>query len=229
MYHINNIAVYPFKNDVEFLDYINNKKKILIALNALKIINADSAMKNLINDNIGYADGTGVILALKRKGCKNAVKIPGCELWLKIVARRYKDTSFYLIGGKQDIIEKTIEKLAMEYPGIKIAGFHNGYFDDTEKTLIIQDIIEKKPGIVFVAMGSPKQELFMAELYSHYPALYQGLGGSFDIYTGRISRAPQWMVNRNLEWAYRLFKQPWRIFRQLYLVKYMFLVIFGIY
>jgi UDP-N-acetyl-D-mannosaminouronate:lipid I N-acetyl-D-mannosaminouronosyltransferase len=94
---------------------------------------------------------------------------------------------------------------------------------------IIQDIIEKKPDISFVAMGSPKQELFMAELFLHYPALYQGLGGSFDIYTNRVNRAPQWMIDHNLEWAWRLLKQPGRIFKQLYLVKYLFCVITGIY
>jgi UDP-N-acetyl-D-mannosaminouronate:lipid I N-acetyl-D-mannosaminouronosyltransferase len=229
MYHINDIAVYPFKNDVEFLNYIDNKKTILIAINALKITNADSSMKNLINGNIGYADGTGVVLALKRKGCKNVVKIPGCELWLKIVERYYKDTPFYLVGGKQDVIEETVEKLTSEYPGIKIAGFHSGFFDAEERSVIIQDITSKKPGIVFVAMGSPKQEYFMAELYSHYPALYQGLGGSFDIYTNHISRAPQWALDRNLEWLYRLFKQPGRFIKQLPLVKYALCVILGIY
>jgi UDP-N-acetyl-D-mannosaminouronate:lipid I N-acetyl-D-mannosaminouronosyltransferase len=229
MCHINNIAVYPFKNDVEFLDYIGNKKTILIALNSLKITNADSAMKNLINEHIGYADGTGVALALRWKGCGNVAKIAGCELWLKIVERYYRDSSFYLIGGKQGIIEETVEKLITEYPGIKIAGFHNGYFDDVEKSVVIQDIVSKKPGIVFVAMGSPKQEYFMAELYSCHPVLYQGLGGSFDIYTNHARRAPRWILDLNLEWLYRLFRQPGRIIRQLPLVKYVLCVILGIY
>jgi UDP-N-acetyl-D-mannosaminouronate:lipid I N-acetyl-D-mannosaminouronosyltransferase len=226
---INNIAVYPFKNDLEILDYIDNKKAILVAVNALKIVNADNAMRDIVNSHIGYADGSGVALALKRKGCKDVAKIPGCELWLKIVERRYRDKSFYLLGSKQEILEATTEKLNADYSGIRIVGHHNGYFDNAEKTTIIQDIIEKKPDIIFVAIGSPKQELLMAELYSHYPALYQGLGGSFDIYTNHVNRAPQWMIDHNLEWAWRLLKQPGRIFRQLYLVKYLFCVITGKY
>jgi UDP-N-acetyl-D-mannosaminouronate:lipid I N-acetyl-D-mannosaminouronosyltransferase len=229
MHRINNITVYPFKDDLEFLDYINGKKKILVALNSLKITNADEAVKTIVNDNIGYADGIGVVWALKWKGCRNVTKIPGCELWLKIIGRRHRDTSFYFIGGKQDVIERTVGKLEMECPGIQIDGFHNGFFDETEKAGIIQDIIEKRPGIIFVAMGSPKQELFMAELYSHYPALYQGLGGSLDVYVNHVKRAPQWIIDRNLEWAYRLFKQPGRFVRQLSLVKYVVYVILGIY
>jgi UDP-N-acetyl-D-mannosaminouronate:lipid I N-acetyl-D-mannosaminouronosyltransferase len=211
MCHLNNIIIYPFKNDIELLDHIDNKKKILIALNALKITNADDTMREIINNNIGYADGVGVVLALKWKGCKHIAKIPGCELWLKIIEKYYKNKTFYFIGGKQDVIEETVEKLKLEYREINIAGFHHGYFDDMEKSAIIQNVIERKPDIVFVAMGSPKQELFMAELYTYYPALYQGLGGSFDIYTNRIKRAPQWLIKLNLEWAWRLVRQPGRI------------------
>jgi UDP-N-acetyl-D-mannosaminouronate:lipid I N-acetyl-D-mannosaminouronosyltransferase len=186
-------------------------------------------MKEIINNNIGYSDGMGVVLALKWKGCKNITKIPGCEVWLKIVERYYKNKSFYLLGGKQDIIEESVEKLKVDYSGINVAGFHNGYFDDTEKQVIIRDIIRKRPDIIFVAMGSPKQELFMAELYTYYPALYQGLGGSFDVYTNHIKRSPQWLINLNLEWAWRLFKQPGRIVKQLVLIKFIFRVVTGIY
>jgi UDP-N-acetyl-D-mannosaminouronate:lipid I N-acetyl-D-mannosaminouronosyltransferase len=229
MCSINKINIYPFRNAPEFLDYIDNKKTILIAMNALKITNAEESMKTLVNAHTGYADGAGVVLALKWKGVRDAAKIPGCEFWLKIVERYYKDKTFYLIGGKQNVVEKTVERLDAEYPGINIAGFYNGYFDNVEKTAIIEDIVRKKPDIVFVAMGSPKQELFMAELFSYHPALYQGLGGSFDIYMNQVNRAPQWMIYHNLEWVWRLIKQPWRIFRQLYLVKYLFCVITGIY
>jgi UDP-N-acetyl-D-mannosaminouronate:lipid I N-acetyl-D-mannosaminouronosyltransferase len=227
--NINNIKVHPFKNDLELLDYVKSEKTILVALNALKIVNADNIMREIINNNIGYADGAGVVLALRRKGCKNISKIPGCELWLKIIEKYYAEKSFYLIGSKQEIIEATINKLNMDYPEIQIVGYHNGYFDDMEKAVIVEDLLKKKPDIIFVAMGSPRQEILMAELYSLYPALYQGLGGSFDIYSNNITRAPQWMVNRNLEWAWRLVKQPGRIFKQLYLVKFAINIIFGIY
>ena len=76
-------------------------------------------------------------------------------------------------------------------------------------------------------MGSPKQELLMEEMSKLHTAIYQGLGGSFDVYIGKVERAPKWWVKHNLEWAYRLIKQPSRIKRQVHLVKFWSLVKFG--
>ena len=81
--------------------------------------------------------------------------------------------------------------------------------------------------VVFVAMGSPKQELLMEEISMKHPAIYQGLGGSFDVYTGNVKRAPKWWVDHNLEWAYRLVKEPSRIKRQIHLVRFLALVKLG--
>ena len=92
---------------------------------------------------------------------------------------------------------------------------------------MLDDIATKKPDVVFVAMGSPKQELLMEEMSERHPAIYQGLGGSFDVYTGRVERAPKWWVDHNLEFAYRLIKQPSRIKRQIHLVKFLILLKFG--
>ena len=133
--------------------------------------------------------------------------------------------SFYLVGGKQEIIEETVEKLKKEFPSINILNFHNGYVKtDQEKINLIQDIKTLKPDMVFVAMGSPKQELLMEEMQRSHQATYQGLGGSFDVYTGYVKRAPKWWVKSNLEWAYRLIKQPSRIKRQIHLVRFFILL-----
>ena len=100
-------------------------------------------------------------------------------------------------------------------------GYRNGYITtDEEKRRLIDDIVEKKPDVVFVAMGSPKQELLMEEIQQRHRAIFQGLGGSFDVYTGHVQRAPKWWVEHNLEFAYRLIKEPKRIKRQIHLVKY---------
>ena len=74
-------------------------------------------------------------------------------------------------------------------------------------------------------MGSPKQELLMQEMQQYHPAIYQGLGGSFDVYVGNVERAPEWWLRNNLEWAYRLVKQPARIKRQIHLVKFLWLLL----
>lgn len=225
---IKNIRVFPFQSDSDILDFIEKNKGILVAINAEKILKATERTKDIINRNIGYIDGVGALLAVRKKGYKNACKIPGCELWLKIVEHFYHKSSFYLVGGKQEIIEKTITKLNEEYPGINIVGFHNGYLTTPEiHQSVIDDIVEKKPDIVFVAMGSPKQELFMEEIQRQHNAIFQGLGGSFDVYTGYVERAPRWWIKHNLEFAYRLFKQPKRIKRQIHLIKFLWLLTFN--
>ena len=133
--------------------------------------------------------------------------------------------SFYLVGGKEEVIGKTVAELEKQFPGINILAFRNGYIKtEEEKQSLIGDISEKKPDVVFVAMGSPKQELLMEEMQQEHAALYQGLGGSFDVFTGNVDRAPKWWVDKNLEWAYRLVKQPSRIKRQIHLVKFLYLL-----
>lgn len=215
------IEVYPFSSDEQLLNYVNTHKGILVAVNAEKILHATEQSKSIINWNIGYCDGAGVQIALKQKGCKDACKIPGCELWLTIIRKFYNEKTFYLIGGRQTVIEETVLKLQKEYKEIRIVGYRNGYIKTgEEREQVITDVLDKRPDIVFVAMGSPKQELLMEEIQKNHEAIFQGLGGSFDVYTGHVKRAPKWWVDHNLEFAYRLIKEPKRIMRQIHLVKY---------
>jgi UDP-N-acetyl-D-mannosaminouronate:lipid I N-acetyl-D-mannosaminouronosyltransferase len=202
---INNVKIYPFSSANELLDSIASEKKILVAINAGKIHHATDITRNIINNNIGYIDGIGALFAARKKGFRDAVKIPGCELWLEIIRKYHQNKSFYFIGGTQDIIEKTVEKLKQEFPAINIKNYRDGYFTDEDKQLIIEDILAKKPDVIFVAMGSPKQEVLMQEFYSKYPAVYQGLGGSLDVYAGYKKRAPVWFIDHNLEGTYRVF------------------------
>ena len=100
-------------------------------------------------------------------------------------------------------------------------GYRNGYLNtEEERKALVDDVVMKASDVVFVAMGSPKQELLMERMLERHPAIYQGLGGSFDVYTGNVKRAPAWWVNHNLEFAYRLIKEPKRIKRQIHLVKF---------
>lgn len=224
---LNGVQVYPFQTFEELLAYVQARKGILVAINAEKILHATQQTKEIINRNIGYCDGYGAVMALRKLGV-DAVKIPGCELWLKIIQAWNKEgRSFYLVGSRSEVIEETVAKLRKDYPQIVIAGYRDGYIrSEQERELLLSDIEEKKPDVVFVAMGSPKQELLMEEMYKRHPAVYQGLGGSFDVYTGKVERAPQWWIRHNLEWAYRLIKQPSRIKRQIHLVRFWFWVKF---
>ena len=217
---IDGVNIYPFQSSEELIDYVDDHKAMLVAVNAEKILHATEQTRNLINNNIGYCDGIFTVMALKQKGAKNVVKIPGCELWLDIVKHFEGNKTFYLVGAKQEVIDATVSKLKEQFPKLDIVGYRNGYIKTSEeREVLIDDIAQKKPDVVFVAMGSPKQELLMGEMQQRHKAIYQGLGGSFDVFTGNVKRAPKWWVDHKIEFAYRLFKEPSRIKRQLPLLK----------
>lgn len=210
---LNGVEIFPFDSEQQLLHYVNTHKGILVAINADKILHATKQTRAIINRNIGYCDGAGAMLALRQKGYKNVCKIPGCELWLKIVRHFYNQKTFYLIGAKPQVIKETTAKLKSEFESIQIIGYRDGYIKAEEEDKLIIDIVTQKPDVVFVAMGSPKQEILMEKMYEKHPAIYQGLGGSFDVYTGYVKRAPKWWIEHNLEGAYRLIKQPFKIKR----------------
>lgn len=219
---LNGVKVHPFTSFSQLLQYVSGRKGILVAINAEKILHATPQTRDIINRNIGYCDGAGAVLALRRHGHPDAVKLPGCELWLKIVAALApQGKTFYLVGGRQEVIEQTVQRLRADFPGIRIAGWRNGYLKtDDEKAALLADIAARRPDVVFVAMGSPRQELLMEEMMERHAAIYQGLGGSFDVYVGTVRRAPAWWVRHNLEFLYRLLRQPSRIKRQIHLVTF---------
>jgi UDP-N-acetyl-D-mannosaminouronate:lipid I N-acetyl-D-mannosaminouronosyltransferase len=221
---INNYKIYAFSSKEQFLEQIMHQKKILVAMNAEKIVKSDEDFRKIVNNNIGYTDGFGAVLALRRKGLK-PIKIAGSEFWLDIVRTYGSIKKIYLIGATKSVIVKTVGRLKKEYPKTKIVGYQNGYLDEKDKLNLIQELKNTEPDIVFVAQGSPKQEFFMYELFEEYPALYMGLGGSFDIYSGNKKRAPIFFLNLELEWFYRLLQEPTRIGRQLALFKFLILVI----
>lgn len=223
---INGKRVFAFLSRVDFLRYIDDNKRILIALNAEKLNKSDEKLNRLINENIGYADGVGTVWALKKKKIKS-VKIPGAEFWLDIIAKYQSSKSFYLIGSSQEVIEKTVHKLNEEFPKISIKGYRNGFLKEEDKENVINEVKELKPDVVFVAMGSPRQEYLMEEFLKSHPALYMGLGGSFDVYTGFKKRAPILFQRLYLEWFYRLLKEPTRWRRQLTYISFSLKVMFN--
>ncbi len=109
------VMVYPFSNPDKLIDFADERKGILVAINAEKILNANELTRSIINGNIGYCDGAGAVMAIRQKGAE-ADKIAGCELWLKIIGRFHASRTFYIIGGKPDVNTATVEKLRREYP-----------------------------------------------------------------------------------------------------------------
>ncbi|OFX44147.1 MAG: glycosyl transferase [Bacteroidetes bacterium GWA2_30_7] len=223
---LKDIYCYSFSSKIDLIQEAIVEKKILISINAETILNKDTKLQQIINNNIGHADGIGAVWALKIKGYKNTIKIPGVELWLDIISKFESKKSFYLIGSTDNVIQKTVEKLKQNFPHINIVNYRNGFIsNDEDKQLLKNDIIEKKPDIIFIAMGSPKQEYFANELSMIHKAVYQCIGGSFDVYSGKRKRAPRLFIILGLEWLYRLINEPKRIKRQHIIFKFLFYLI----
>lgn len=209
-------------------DIENNKKSFIVAINPEKILKArkDEKLKELLN-NATYEipDGIGVIYASKLKKGNIKTRITGIdsmEMLCKLSEeKKYK---IFMYGAKEETIKKAKENLEIKFPNIQIVGTINGYEKDNDK--IISSINKSKADIVFVALGSPKQEYWITENMDKVSAkIFQGVGGSFDVFSGNIKRAPKWMQKIGLEWLYRLIKEPKRIFRQIKLVKFLWLAL----
>lgn len=194
-YFLNKVRCFAPQSRKALIQYAFEQQAILVAVNAEKILHATAESRSIINRNVGYPDGIGAVWALQKKGCEQVIKIPGCELWLDIIKEYENSKTFYLVGSSEEVIQETVKKLKKEFPNITIVNFRNGYLkSEEERKQVIHDITERKPDVVFVAMGSPKQELLMEEMHRSHPAVYQGLGGSFDLYIGLTKRAPEWWM-----------------------------------
>lgn len=226
---ISGVQIYIPESRKALMEFAFANKKILVAVNGEKIQHANNQTRAIINRNVGYSDGIGAVWALHKKGHEEAIKIPGCELWLNIINEYHNSKTFYLVGGKEEVIQQTVSYLKVEFPTIKIIGFRNGYLNEANDVeSLLKDIENKKPDVVFVAMGSPKQELLMEQMYDKHAAVYQGLGGSFDLYVGNTQRAPKWWLRNNMEGIYRTLKEPRkRIIRDIKLLPYFYNLVFN--
>lgn len=167
------------------------------------------------SNSVIIPDGVGTVLASKLAGSPVKEKLAGIEVMESIMQRcTEKGQGIYLVGAKEEVVAACAEKLELKYPGIKIEGWHNGYFDIDNCNEIISDIKEKEPKAIFVAMGSPRQDRFILKYMDQLPCrIFMGVGGSFDVISGNIKRAPKWMINIGMEWLYRVSVEPWRLKR----------------
>ena len=178
----------------EVFNRIEKKDKALIvAINPEKIIKAknDPALKELLNNaEIQIPDGIGVILASKIQKGQIRARVTGVDMMLRLCEEAAKrNKTIFLYGGKPGVAKQAKAKLESLFPSIKVVGTQDGYEKDPQK--VNDRINEAKPEILFVAMGSPKQENWINENREElYPTIYQGVGGSFDVLAGTVKRAP---------------------------------------
>lgn len=170
-------------------------------------------------------DGIGVVYASRILGTPLAQKVAGVDFAFELL-KRMADLGLrvYFFGSKPGIAEAAAQKLKEKIPALEVCGCHDGYFTDDQP--IIDDINAKKPDCLFVCLGAPKQERWMAAHKDQLDVkLMIGLGGSLDSFAGTVKRAPDIFIKLGLEWFYRLIKEPWRFKRMLRLPKFLWKVI----
>lgn len=167
-------------------------------------------------------DGIGIILASRVLGTPLQSRICGIDLGEEFFTiAEEKSFSVYLLGGREEVIQKACQNLSVRFPKLQIAGAHHGYFDSTEENRILDEIRQKQPHILLVGLGTPKQEKWLARHLSEFPpCVCIGVGGSFDVWAGMVPRAPYWVRRIGFEWLYRIIRQPRRLLRVFSLLKF---------
>ena len=165
------------------------------------------------------ADGMSVVWAARMAGPRIPERMAGVDLMKDLLAEasRSKLRVFFL-GAREEVLAKLIRMVKQQYPGVVIAGYRNGYFEKSEYDIIINNIRKSMPHMLFVGMPSPFKEVWCQKYREQLQTpLIMGVGGSFDVLAGVISRAPQWLQNIGMEWSWRLLQEPRRMWKR-YLV-----------
>ncbi len=168
-------------------------------------------------------DGSGIIFALWLHGIAQR-KYAGIELGedlLHLASQPEHNYSVFFYGGKPQVVEKAAQQWQTDCPSLNIVGTQHGYIDREEQAKLEQQLLATQPQIILVAMGVPRQEIWIREHFHLCPqSIWVGVGGSFDVWSGAKKRAPQLIRNLNLEWCYRVMQEPSRWQRLLALPKF---------
>ena len=215
------IDPWTMEQTVEAADYLisNGRFAHLIGVNADKLLQMrdDPWMNQCVNCcEIVNADGASMVMAARRLGKYVPERVAGIDLMYELCRlAEQKNYSIYLLGAKRPVVEKTNRVLRDQFPGLNIVGFRDGYFSDEEIDTIIDRVAELKPNIVFVGITSPKKEHLIERFRERGgKGAYVGVGGSFDVVSGNIPRAPIWMQRLNLEWLFRMAQEPQRLVKR---------------
>jgi len=209
-------------------NYLAEVKKLvgghIITLNAEMVMLArqNIELAEIINQaELVVPDGSGVVLYGRSLGYE-IHRCPGIELAAEMLSYASKvGLKVFFIGANPEVSVLNLAYWLKELPGLKIVGCFNGYFDQAEEAKILEQIKTTQPHFIFVALGVPKQEIWIHKNRTVCPqALWMGVGGSFDVWAGVKKRAPQWMGQMHLEWFYRLLQEPWRWRRMLVLPQF---------
>ncbi|BAZ49466.1 UDP-N-acetyl-D-mannosaminuronic acid transferase [Nostoc sp. NIES-4103] len=198
----------------------------VVTLNAEMTMQAErnTALAKVIQDaELVIPDGAGVVLYLRWLFWQKVQRCPGIELAETLLREvgQQPTTKVFFYGGAPGVATKAAEFWQQQIPTLNIAGTHSGYHSPEEEEQLKQTLAQLQPQVIFVGLGVPRQELWIAQNRHLCPqAIWIGVGGSFDIWSGTKTRAPAWLGKNNLEWLYRLYQEPWRWRRMLALPEF---------
>jgi N-acetylglucosaminyldiphosphoundecaprenol N-acetyl-beta-D-mannosaminyltransferase len=184
-------------------------------LNVAKLVEArenPALMAALRDAELVHADGMGIVFGLAATGltAPRCAGIDVMRLLCGLAAQR--GIGVYLLGARADIVAEAAERLVRDHPGLIIAGVRDGYFAPGEERQIAQEIEASGAGFLFIGMSSPRKEIFLQRHWDRVGAgVGMGVGGSFDVLSGRLPRAPVWMQRIGFEWLFRLLLEPRRL------------------
>lgn len=187
---------------------LNDKKSFIVTANPETFMKAsqNKVFDNILNsdETTIIADGIGVVKGAKILNIDIKERIPGVEVSYALLdfANKY-NKSLYLLGASEEVIELVVEKVKKEYPNINLVGYKDGYVQDKDR--VFEEILNISPDIVLVALGVPAQEMLIGKHYDKFKkGIFVGVGGTFDVMSGKVKRAPQIFIKLNLEWLYRI-------------------------
>ena len=198
------------------------KKKIPcqhVVVNAAKLVymQKDLKLKEIIPScDIINADGMSVIWASRILGDPLPCRVAGIDLFQELVAVcAEKNYHPYFFGAREEVVQKVVDKFKVKFPDLEVAGFRNGYFDKSEERKIAENIRKSDADILFVGFSSPKKEEYLNK-WIHFMQVpfSMGVGGSFDIVAGKTKRSPMWMQKMGLEWLFRIYQEPRRMWKR---------------
>lgn len=212
--------------------YINahdNKRYMIVTPNAEMIVMAydNPGFADILNRaDLSVPDGAGVVLASHILTLPLEERVAGFDLMGKLLKlAQEKDYRVFFLGGKDSVLEKALNKIKNNFPGLKIAGSHHGYLDPALTFRLIEEINGLDVDILFVGMGVPLQERFLNDNLANLKVkVAMTVGGSFDVLADEVKRAPRWMQTLGLEWLFRLIQEPSRIGRMMALPRFVLLV-----
>lgn len=219
-----NISFEAFTGEL-FDRMINEEKTFVVTANPEIVMYAnehDDYKQIITQADFIVPDGIGIIRAANSLGTPLQERVTGYDTTVRLFEKMNDaKRSVYILGGKEEVLQKAIENMTKTYPHVQIVGSHHGYFDWNDPT-IVNEIQSTKPDLVLVALGFPRQEKW---IHMHLPqvekGIFIGVGGTIDVLAGAVERAPVFWQKVHLEWFYRLMKQPSRWKRMLAIPRFM--------